>query len=55
MLPRIERVLHDWIGSGARGIGQNLIATSGEGFTLCPREDESTAELGCFHLHGDKG
>lgn len=53
MLPRIRRVLHDWIGSGARGIGQILIAECGEGFTLCHREDENGTELETFRSPND--
>ncbi|MEO8440728.1 MAG: DR2241 family protein [Spartobacteria bacterium] len=48
MPPRIERVLGEWLASGARGIGQVLIRASGEGFQLCHREDEAAATLELF-------
>ena len=35
MLPRIKRVLADWLASGARGIGQIEIQAQGSGFNLC--------------------
>ncbi len=41
MPPRIERVLDEWLASGARGIGQVLIAKNGDGYALCHREDEA--------------
>lgn len=48
MPPRIERVLSQWLGSGARGIGQVLIQQNGDGFALCHREDEAGAEFQIF-------
>jgi sirohydrochlorin cobaltochelatase len=45
MLPRLERVLSEWLASGARGIGQVLVVQAGAGFVLCHREDEACDEL----------
>jgi sirohydrochlorin cobaltochelatase len=53
MPPRIERVLGDWLASGARGIGQILIRKQGDGFVLCHRDDEATSELQTFHSPDD--
>ena len=50
---RIERVLGDWLASGARGIGQVLIVSRDEGFALCHREDEARADLAVFHSPND--
>lgn len=49
MLPRIERVLSEWLASGARGIGQILILKTEAGFSLCHRDDEKYAQLQVFH------
>lgn len=49
MPSRTERVLGDWLASGARGIGQVLIVNSGERFALCHRDDQARAELKVFH------
>ncbi len=53
MPPRIERVLAQWLASGARGIGQVLIQKNDDGFALCHREDEAGAELQSFRSPGD--
>jgi sirohydrochlorin cobaltochelatase len=53
MPPRIERVLGDWLASGALGIGQILILKQGDGFVLCHRQDEATSELDRFHSPDD--
>ena len=53
MLPRIERVLSEWLASGARGIGQVLIVKTDTGFVLCHREDEAGVELEIFRLPND--
>ncbi len=53
MPPRIERVLGEWLASGARGIGQVLIVKNGEGFALCHREDEARPEFEVFHSPDD--
>ena len=53
MLPRIERVLSEWLASGARGIGQILIVKTDTGFVLCHREDEAGVELEIFRLPND--
>lgn len=53
MLPRIERVLGEWLASGARGIGQVLIAKTEGGLSLCHREDESCAQLAIFRSPED--
>jgi sirohydrochlorin cobaltochelatase len=50
---RIERVLGEWLASGARGIGQVLIVKSGDGFALCHRDDERGVELEVFHSPND--
>src|SRR6476620_7329232 len=48
MLSRIERVLSEWLASGARGIGQVLIVKTDTGFALCHREDEGGVALEIF-------
>jgi sirohydrochlorin cobaltochelatase len=53
MLPRVERVLSEWLASGARGIGQVLIVKTDTGFVLCHREDEAGVELEIFRLPND--
>ncbi len=53
MLPRVERVLGEWLASGARGIGQVLIVRQDEGFALCHREDEACAEFEVFRSPND--
>jgi sirohydrochlorin cobaltochelatase len=53
MPPRIERVLGQWLASGARGIGQVLIIRNGEGFALCHRDDETRADCEAFHSPND--
>lgn len=50
---RIERVLGEWLASGARGIGQVLIVKEGGGYVLCHRDDESRAQLKVFRLPND--
>ncbi|MEP7249813.1 MAG: DR2241 family protein [Spartobacteria bacterium] len=50
---RVERVLGEWLASGARGIGQILIAPAGSGFTLCHREDEASVKLEVFRSPND--
>jgi len=50
---RIERVLGEWLASGARGIGQVLIVKSGDGFALCHRDDEASAEFEVFRSPND--
>jgi sirohydrochlorin cobaltochelatase len=54
MLPPIERVLSGWIASGTRRIGEILIAASGQGFSLCHRDDEAkTAGLTLYDSPND--
>src|SRR5436190_11028840 len=53
MLPRIERVLADWIAAGARGIGQILIAQIDGAFSLCHRDDEAREDLQTFRSPND--
>jgi sirohydrochlorin cobaltochelatase len=53
MPPRIERMLGQWLASGARGIGQVLIIRNGEGFALCHRDDEARADCEAFHSPND--
>jgi sirohydrochlorin cobaltochelatase len=46
MLPRIERVLSDWLAAGARGIGQvDIQVSDGAGFCLCHQEDGQREDL----------
>ncbi|MBA3961826.1 MAG: hypothetical protein H0X40_07995 [Chthoniobacterales bacterium] len=53
MPPPIERVLSDWIASGARGIGQILIAEREGEFTLCHRDDEGRDGLAARNSPND--
>jgi sirohydrochlorin cobaltochelatase len=53
MLPRVERVLSEWLASGARGIGQILVVQTGAGFVLCHREDEPGAGGEIFRSPND--
>jgi sirohydrochlorin cobaltochelatase len=53
MPPRIERMLGQWLASGARGIGQVLIIRNGEGFALCHRDDDERADCEAFHSPND--
>ena len=55
MLPRFERVLRDWLSSGARGFGQVLIVPVGGGFALLHRDDETKTALEAFHSPNDAG
>ena len=45
MLPPIERVLAEWLGSGAGGIGQILIVQKDKSVALCHREDLGRDDL----------
>jgi sirohydrochlorin cobaltochelatase len=45
MPPPVERVLGEWLASGARGIGQILIAQSDGKFLLCHRDDAAREDL----------
>jgi sirohydrochlorin cobaltochelatase len=53
MLPRIRRVLTDWLASGARGIGQIEIQTQGSGFALCHLDDASRDQLKVYRSPED--
>jgi sirohydrochlorin cobaltochelatase len=53
MLPRVERVLADWLAAGARGIGQIEIQAQGEGFILTHREDAARAGLRKYRSPND--
>jgi sirohydrochlorin cobaltochelatase len=53
MLPRVRRVLTEWLASGARGIGQIEIRQSEGGFTLCHREDRGREDLESFPSPND--
>ncbi len=53
MPPRIERVLGEWLASGARGFGQVLIKQNGAGYALCHREDEAGAQPEIFRSPND--
>jgi sirohydrochlorin cobaltochelatase len=53
MALRAERVLGEWLASGARGIGQILLRRNGDGFSLCHHEDEACAEFEVFHSPND--
>lgn len=43
--PPIERVLGEWLASGARGIGQILITREADAFILCHRDDAGREDL----------
>ena len=45
MLPRVRRVLADWLASGARGIGQIAIESQAAGFALRHYEDVGRDQL----------
>ena len=53
MRPPIERVLADWLASGARGIGQIEIRPSGNGFALCHHEEAGRDDLEVFRSPND--
>jgi sirohydrochlorin cobaltochelatase len=53
MLPRIERVLSDWLAAGADGIGQIEIKKVGEGFALFHYEDGARLDLEVFSSPND--
>ncbi len=53
MLTPIERVLSAWIVSGARGIGQILLAENEGAFILCHRDDEGREDLAKRHSPND--
>lgn len=53
MLPRIERVLSNWLVAGVREIGQILIAQTNGRFSLCHREDDGRADLQLFSSSND--
>lgn len=53
MLPRVRRVLAEWLASGARGIGQIEIRPQGSGFSLCHTGDASRDQLQRYHLPED--
>ncbi len=53
MLPRIRRVLADWIAAGARGIGQIEIQPAGTGFSLFHFEDAGRADLQVYRSPDD--
>ena len=53
MLPRIKRVLADWLAAGARGMGQVEIRQKDPGFALFHRDDATREELEFFHSPGD--
>ncbi len=55
MIPRIERVLREWLASGVRGIGQIEIRQGGAGFTLSHREDATRQDLQIHRSPGDAG
>jgi sirohydrochlorin cobaltochelatase len=53
MLPRIERVLAEWIAAGARGIGQIQILQAEGAFSLCHRDDAAREDLQRFRSPND--
>jgi sirohydrochlorin cobaltochelatase len=53
MLPRIKRVLSDWIAAGARGIGQIEIRQEANGFCLFHFEDAERDQLNVFRSPDD--
>ncbi len=53
MLPRIERVLSDWLAAGATGIGQIETKKAGDGFALCHYKDRARLDLEIFSSPND--
>lgn len=53
MLPRVRRVLTEWLDSGARGIGQIEIRQHEGGFALSHREDSGREDLESYHSPRD--
>ena len=53
MLPRIRRVLTEWLAAGACGIGQIEIRQSGSGFILSHRDDADCEDLKIHHSPND--
>lgn len=53
MLPRIRRVLADWLASGTRGIGQIEIRQTDPGFALSHRDDAAREGLDTYHSPND--
>lgn len=53
MPPPVERALAAWVASGTRGIGQILIVSQQDSFSLCHREDEGKAALTVYRLPND--
>lgn len=52
-MPPVEQVLGEWLGAGARGIGQILIRKDGESFALCHRDDEKCEALETYRAPED--
>ena len=53
MLPRIRRVLSDWIAAGARGIGQIELRQEGAGFRLTHLDDVMRDDLAVYRSPND--
>jgi len=53
MLPRIRRVLADWLAAGARGIGQIEIGRNDSAFILCHRDDSAREDLATYRSPDD--
>ncbi len=53
MPPPVERALAAWVASGTRGIGQILIVSQEEAFSLCHREDEGKEGLAVYRSPND--
>jgi sirohydrochlorin cobaltochelatase len=53
MLPRIERVLSDWLAAGATGMGQIEIRKIGDGFVLSHHEDAARTDIKIFSSPND--
>ncbi|MGI8891000.1 MAG: DR2241 family protein [Chthoniobacterales bacterium] len=50
---RTERVLSEWLASGARAFGQVLIEKTDEGFLICHREDAGKTDLQHYRSPSD--
>jgi sirohydrochlorin cobaltochelatase len=53
MLPRIRRVLEEWLAAGASGIGQIGIRQNDFGFALSHRDDAAREDLQTYHWPND--
>jgi len=53
MLPRIRRVLTDWLAAGVRGIGQIEIGQKESAFVLLHRDDSAREDLKTYRSPND--